>query len=194
MRRSPDVAQAALFVLILWAGAAASAGAPRLTEFPRDGVPLSGADLDADRARRAALGPNAPEVKVESGVLARSQALGEALTIKSRRSYTNLAADFSSPGLPVDGQARLYVRIDGANVAARVGDLTAMGVAPVSVAAQYGFLEAWVPYDRVTDVAALPWVRLVGLAGIPCSDLGAQESQGDHIHRADLARSTFGID
>ena len=106
MRRSPDVAFAALFVLVFWAGAAASAGAPRLIEFPRDGVLLSGADLDSDRARRAALGPNAPEVKIESGVLARAQALGEALTVKTRRSYTKLSADFSSPGLPVDGRAR----------------------------------------------------------------------------------------
>lgn len=194
MRRSPDVALAALSALVFWLGAASAAGAPRLSEFPRDGLPLSGADLDQERARRAAVGPNAPEARIESGVLARSQALGEALSIKTRRSFTNLSADFSSPGLPVDGQARLYVRIDGAGVASHVADLQAMGVVPASVAGPFGFLEAWVPYDRVLDVAALPYVRLVGLAGIPCADLGAQESQGDHIHRADLARSTFGID
>jgi hypothetical protein len=192
MKRSPNVALAALSALALCAGAAS--GSPRLVDFPRDLPHLSGPDLDQDRARRAALGPNAPEAKVESAVLERARALGQALAVRTTRPALDLAADFSSPGVPIDGQARLYLRIDGKGIAARVNELIGMGVEPAAVAGDYDFMEAWVPYNRVVDVASLSWVRLVGMAGIPASDLGAFQTQGDAIHRANLARSTFGID
>jgi hypothetical protein len=83
MKRSPNVALAALSALLLWAGAAP--GSPRLLDHPRELPQLSGPDLDADRARRATLGPDAPEVKVESAVLERARALGQALSVRTTR-------------------------------------------------------------------------------------------------------------
>ena len=192
MRRSPHVALATLSALLLLAGA--SQGAPRLSEFGPYLVPSSGPDLDLARARRAAAGPNDPLAKVESGVLERAQVIGHVSSLRQRRLALDASIEFSSPGIPVDERSRIYLRIDGTGIAQRVNELVDLGVEPAHVAAGYDFLEAWVPWDRVQSVAALPWVRLVGMAGIPAADIGSRLTQGDAIHRADLARAAFSID
>jgi hypothetical protein len=192
MRRSPLVALAASFASLLLVGT--SQGAPRLSEFGPYLVPSSGVDLGMARARRAAAGPDDPLAKVESGVLERAQVIGNATSLRQRRLALDASLEFSSPGIPVDERARIYLRIDGAGVAQRLGDLVGLGVEPAHVAGAYGFLEAWVPWDRVQAVAALPWVRLVGMAGIPSADIGSRLTEGDAIHRAAQARAAFNID
>ena len=192
MRRSPLVALAALSALLLHAGT--SQGAPRLSDLGPYLVPSSGSDLDVARARRAAAGPNDPLAKIESGVLERAQVIGNATSLKQRRLGVDAVIEFSSPGIPVDGLARIYLRIDGANVASHVSELVGMGIEPAHVAGAYGFLEAWVPWDRVQALAGLSWVRLVGMAGIPAADIGSALTQGDVIHRAAQARAAFNID
>ena len=192
MRRSPLVALAALSAMLLLAGA--SQGAPRLSEFGPYLVPSSSADLAMTRARKAAAGPGDPLAKIESGVLDRAQVIGNATSLRTRRLVLDASAEFSSPGIPVDERARIYLRIDGTNVAQRLGELVDLGVEPAHVAGTYGFLEAWVPWDRVQAVAALSWVRLVGMAGVPAADIGSRLTQGDAIHRAAQARAAFNID
>src|SRR6187397_3600367 len=132
MRRSPLVALAALSALLLLAGA--SQGAPRLSELGPYLVPSSGADLDMARARRAAAGPNDPLAKVESGVLERAQVIGYTTSLKQRRLVLDASREFSSPGIPVDERARIYVRIDGTDIVQRVNELVGMGVEPAYVA------------------------------------------------------------
>ncbi|MEP7028122.1 MAG: S8 family serine peptidase [Candidatus Eisenbacteria bacterium] len=157
-------------------------------------VPFTGADATLQRSRKAALAPDDPAIKIESGVADRASILAQALSNKQRRVTIDTRAAFSSPGLPVDDLGRLYLRIAGAGAASRVGELEGLGVEAAAVAADFDVLEAWVPFNRVADVAALPWVRLVGLPGVAVPEVGAQVTQGDAIHRAALARSTFGID
>lgn len=192
MRRSPLVALAALSALAILAGAARSM--PRISDFGPYLVPSNGEDVNQMRARKAAASTTDPAAKIESGVSERAAVIAQAYVIKQRRVTLEPSIAFSSPGIPVDDAARIYVRIDGAQVGARIGELEGFGVEPVNVAGSYGFLEAWVPYDRLDAVAALPWVRLVGMAGIPASDIGVELTEGDAIHRANQARAAFNID
>jgi hypothetical protein len=192
MRRSPLVALAALSALALLTQAAF--GIPRVSDFGPYLVPENGADVDAMRARKAAAGPGDPAAKIESGVSERAAVIAQASASKLSRTTLPTAIAFSSPGLPVDERSRLYVRIDGAQIVSRVGELAGLGVETAHVAAGYDFAEAWVPYDRLNLVAALPWVRLVGMPGMPATEIGANLTQGDAIHRAAQARTAFGID
>jgi len=171
-----------------------TAGAVRLSDMGPYLIPSTGADLTQLRAQKAALLPGDPASKIESGVSERATILTQALSSKQRRVTLDTSEAFSSPGLPVDDLGRIYVRISGDAAAAHLPELQGLGVEPAAVAADFDIVEAWLPYDRIQEVAALSWVRLVGMAGIACPEIGAAQSQGDAIHRAALARSTFSID
>lgn len=192
MRRFPLVALAAFSALALLVSAAWSL--PRISEFGPYLVPSSGADLNQIRAMKAAAPANDPVAKIESGVSDRVTVMTWSMSTRQRRLTLDPSEAFSSPGIPVDARGRIYLRIDGAQIASHLAELQGLGVEPVNVAAPYGFLEAWIPYDRVQTVAALSWVRLVGMAGIAAPEVGAFLTQGDAIHRADKARSVFNID
>ncbi len=172
----------------------AVAGAVRLSDMGPYLVPSDGADVTMQRSIKAALLPGDPACKIESAVGERASILSQFLSNKQRRVTFDTREAFSSPGLPVDDQGRLYVGIAGAGAAAHVAQLEGLGITAAAVAADYDAIEAWVPYARVADVAALSWVRQVGLSGIAVPEIGASLTQGDAIHRAALARSTFGID
>ncbi|MFA5367751.1 MAG: S8 family serine peptidase, partial [Dehalococcoidia bacterium] len=59
---------------------------------------------------------------------------------------------------------------------------------------EYAILEGDLPYDAVETVAGLDFVKHVGTPGYPIHNTGIVTSAGDSVLRADLARSTFGID
>ena len=188
----PSARLLALFVGALLA-LPAVAGAVRLSDMGPYLIPSTGDDVTHLREQKAALLPGDPASKIESGVSERASILTQALSNKQRRVTLDTRQAFSSPGLPVDDLGRMYVRISGDAVAAHLPELQGLGVEPAAVAADFDLVEAWMPYNRVQDVAALSWVRLVGMAGIACPEVGAAQTEGDVIHRAALARSTFSI-
>ncbi|KQC03080.1 MAG: hypothetical protein APR53_06040 [Methanoculleus sp. SDB] len=57
-----------------------------------------------------------------------------------------------------------------------------------------GLIVAWVEVDRLEDLAALEDVRTIRPVFLPDICTGSVTSEGDGVHRADLARSTFGFD
>jgi len=63
----------------------------------------------------------------------------------------------------------------------------------VSSFPQYAAIRAWLPLDRLEEVADLPDVRTIRRAAEPILHK-LTTSEGDVAHRANLVRSTFGVD
>jgi hypothetical protein len=192
LRRVRALAVAAV-ALAAWLPSAAIA-MPRLSADGPYLLPGDGGEVDAARAMRASALPTDAVARVESGVLDRVTLLGRSLDPRAHHVDLDLSTTFSSPGLPVDALGRLYLRIEGADASSHTADLMALGVVPAAVVPGLEFVEAWVPFDHVLDVAQLAWVRLVAMPGMACFDAGARTTEGDAILRAAQARAVFGID
>ncbi len=201
-RRPGSVHVAAITPLAMLAIALLAAAPARAawTPVPRsrllaadDLLPRNAGEVDAMRMAKRALPPGSPLAKVESAVQDRVALLLAATDPRRGSLVSDFVTSFDTPLIPVDDRGRLLLRIDGTNADSRVGELTPLGVEPVAVAIGYGFLEAWIAADKVDDVAALPWVRLVATPGLPVAEIGLRLSEGDAIHRADLARTAFAV-
>lgn len=104
------------------------------------------------------------------------------------------AARFSTPELLIDGEGRVRVELkvdndesyDDAFFAARGGQV-------VAHAYGYGYIVVWLPIDQIESVAGLPDVRQVMHIDPPYTDVGSQQTEGDAIHQAAAARTSFGI-
>ena len=156
-------------------------------------LPQSAAEIDAMRRAKRALPAGSALAKIESAVQDRAALVLAASDPRRGMLLAELATTFATPLVPVDESGRLLVRIAGTNADARVAELVALGVEPVAVATGYGFLEAWIAPDRVNAVAELPWIRLIAAPGLPVAETGLQLSEGDAIHRADQARTTYAV-
>jgi subtilisin family serine protease len=92
-----------------------------------------------------------------------------------------------------DAAQRVLVDVS-ATVTAQVLDRIAeVGGEMVTSFPQYGAIRAWLPFDRLEDVAVMVEVRAIRQAADPVTQQ-LTTSEGDAAHRANLARSTFGVD
>jgi hypothetical protein len=71
--------------------------------------------------------------------------------------------------------------------------LRARGLAITFEGARFGFVEGWAALENVAALAALDFVTTVRPVAPPMTNTGSVTSQGDAIHRADLARQTYGV-
>jgi hypothetical protein len=71
--------------------------------------------------------------------------------------------------------------------------LQARGLAITFRSARFGFVEGWAALPDVAALASLDFVTGVRPVAPPMTNTGSVDSQGDTIHRADLARATFGV-
>lgn len=99
----------------------------------------------------------------------------------------------SSEWLQVDPRGRLFVelRVDDA-----LFDATALakaGAELVDRAYGYGMLTAWVPAGAIEVLARRFDVQLIRAVGPTLTNTGTINSEGDGLHRADDARTTFGL-
>ncbi len=159
-----------------------------------DLMPRNAVEIEAMRLAKRMLPADSPLTKIESAVQDRVTLLLAATDPRRGTLIADFVASFDTPLVPIDERGRLLLRIDGTNADARAAELAPLGVEPVAIAAGYGFLEAWVAADKVHEIAALPWVRLVASPGLPVAEIGLRLSEGDAIHRADQARTAFAID
>ena len=67
------------------------------------------------------------------------------------------------------------------------------GLAITFQSEHFGFVEGWAALADVEKLAALDFVTSVRPVATPITNTGSVASQGDTIHRADLARATFGV-
>jgi hypothetical protein len=179
-------------LLLVSSAEAAWSPGPRSVDLTPDLLPTSSAQVDALRRAKQALPADSPLRKIESAVQDRVFALARSRDPRRGVIVADVRATFDTPLVPVDDLGRLLLRVAGPAIDARTGDLEKLGVEVVAVAAGYDFLEAWIPADRVEQIAAEPWVRLIATPGLPVHETGARLSEGDAIHRADLARTTWG--
>jgi subtilisin-like proprotein convertase family protein len=94
------------------------------------------------------------------------------------------------------GQIQTYIHLANWNASA-FAQLAGLGIAVEASSQAMRALQAWVPADRVDDVARLPAVRSIGLPDYAVPRTGSVTSAGDAIHRADEVRRRFaaqGID
>jgi len=70
---------------------------------------------------------------------------------------------FTDSGVPVrdDGKIQLELHANGPVTDAQQADLTALGAEIVAAGSAVGIVDAWVPFARVDEAAALPWVVAV---------------------------------
>jgi hypothetical protein len=166
---------------------------PRVLDDPQSGS--NGSTLPfALRSAKRALAPDDPRAKVESAVQATTTALARLKDPRLLGTTTDSPVNAGGPGLPVDSDGRMYLRVAGTNLVAHTAELEALGVTIEASVPWAGFLEAWIPAERVLDVAAIADVRLVGVPGAPVYETGSTLTEGDLIHRAQLARTTFSVD
>jgi len=69
-------------------------------------------------------------------------------------------ASFTDSGVPVrdDGKVQLELHASAAVTDAQQADLRVLGAEIVAAGTTVGIVDAWVPFARVDEAAALPWV------------------------------------
>ncbi len=70
---------------------------------------------------------------------------------------------FTEAGVPVrdDGKLQLELHANGPVTDAQKAELTGVGAEIVAVGTEVGIVDAWVPFARVDETAALPWVTAI---------------------------------
>ena len=145
------------------------------------------------RARRATLA--AWEAKVSSEVRDR---VADILALAAATSGVPGRAvgrpeTLSTEWLQVDRLGRLLLELRVDDVLFEDGALARVGAELQQRARGYGVLTAWVPADAVEPLARRIDVLLVQAVGPTLTNTGTILSEGDGLHRADDARTTFGI-
>lgn len=97
--------------------------------------------------------------------------------LRAGEKVTGTDPTFADTGVPVRPDGRVHLELHAAGVLAdsAVPDLVALGAevgTPLSIPATsnapaVGIVDAWVPFLRVDDAAALPWVVAVTVPGSP---------------------------
>jgi len=87
---------------------------------------------------------------------------------------------------PIDADREAELIALGAKISSRLN-------APLLNLPPVGIVEAWIPHDRVSDAAALPWVVAVTAPSYPVANIGTIISEGVPLHGADTAQNQ-GID
>jgi hypothetical protein len=98
------------------------------------------------------------------------------------------------PGLRLHRSGHLEVYIYTSTLPPDALDILRQhGVQVLRSAAQVGIVYATMPLHTVEAVAALPFVRSIGLPAYSVRRTGSVTSEGDTVMRADLARTTLGV-
>jgi hypothetical protein len=94
-------------------------------------------------------------------------------------------------GVEVDSSGRTTVDISASVSDVLLGRIRSLGGTIVNSFSQYDAIRAIVPIDSLEDLAALPEVRFIRPADM--GTINKVVSEGDITHRANLARSKFGV-
>ncbi|MFQ5637234.1 MAG: S8 family serine peptidase [bacterium] len=105
-------------------------------------------------------------------------------------------AVFSGPTVKVDAssQVQSYIHL---GKSARMHDIELLkkfGIRIERVNDAGRIVQAWVPFDKFNDIAALDFVKLITPPDYAMHLTGSVNTEGDGILRADDTRNTFGID
>ena len=158
------------------------------------GVPDADLPLRTPAESRADKQGLAPwETKLTSTVRDRlTILLAENLTAPENR---HLAPQYTTPSVLIDDGARLRVECKVDDVMPfDAAFFQSIGGELVVRAEGYGLVVAWIPADQIEAFANRPDVRLIMPVHPLYPDIGSVDTEGDGIHRADLARANLGVD
>lgn len=95
---------------------------------------------------------------------------------------------------PRDGDGRVHLAVHVTRWGTRERALLEAGGLHITFeSARFGFVEGWARPEEVPALAGLDMVTTVRPVAPPITNTGSVNSQGDTIHRADVARQTFGV-
>jgi len=126
----------------------------------------------------------APWTKVDRSL--RESVAGGTASVRGQVSALNTVQE--DPG----GRVHLSVYVSSLTEEQRAL-LRARGLTITFEGARFGFVEGWAALENVAGLAALDFVTTVRPVAPPMTNTGSVTSQGDAIHRADLARQTYGV-
>ncbi len=100
------------------------------------------------------------------------------------------AADLSHPLVRVNeiGDIQTYIYVSTVGVV-ELEELEAYQVSIEIVNLQLGMIQAWVPYDRIAEVAQRPFVKRITPSSYAVTRLGRETTEGDAILRAQALRA-----
>ena len=102
--------------------------------------------------------------------------------------------NFSTSMFKINNEGVIEVKLTVSNVTdEQINQLKALGMDIQITLPEYGIIEGKLPYDKVETIANLDFVEHISTPSYPIYNTGAVTSAGDSVLKADLARSTFGI-
>jgi len=114
------------------------------------------------------------------------------ITAKSARAFGVSALSNSLVKVDEDGNVHTYIRVLTFGSAERA-QLEARGVRMEIVNEDYGIIQAWVPLDKIEEVAEISFVKRVTPPSYATTMAGSVTTEGDSILNADQLR-TLGFD
>lgn len=106
-----------------------------------------------------------------------------------------VAQQFSTPLVKVDSQARLQVYLELSSTDKNtLAALSAYNIDIELVNAQQRLVQAWLPYTQLEAASALDAVQRLRAPDYATVHVGSVTTQGAGILRADVARSSLGVD
>ncbi|MFC1495973.1 S8 family serine peptidase [Candidatus Margulisiibacteriota bacterium] len=89
------------------------------------------------------------------------------------------------------GRIQLYVEYTS-NKEQLAQDIISLGGKVDLISEPMSLIQAWIPYDKVEELAKKSYVRNIRLPGYAIPQTGSVTSEGDTIHRSDTVRSDLG--
>lgn len=112
----------------------------------------------------------------------------------------NVKATFSTPLLDVDNSGRLHITLRTTEITplllSRLADLefeVESSTANLNITANHQMISGWAYFDQIGEIARLSSIFNIRATDKPLTQPGSVISEGDAILRADLARSSFGV-
>ena len=131
----------------------------------------------------------------DSGAMVRGQLPGNGAAPKGGPAVSDSqSSDYLDDKVRFDssGNVQVYIKVVDMDDDT-LQQLRALGATLEIVNSDWSKLQAWVPVNRLDDIAALDKVREVTLPDYGETNSGSINTEGDSIHRADLVRQLSGL-
>ncbi len=111
----------------------------------------------------------------------------------SRGESTAPGVALVAPGLERDGAGRVLVDLEARVTPELLRALESLGARVVNHFVNFDAIRAWLPLASIESIAGRPDVKFVRQAVKAATNTGSVNSEGDVAHRANTARTTFGV-
>src|SRR3989337_2040421 len=119
----------------------------------------------------------------------------QSLGITRENAESVYASSISDPLVKVDnsGNIQTYIHMENMDQD-NISKLESMNVKIEIVNSKYNLIQAWVPFDKVEEVASLNFVKKITPPSYGILRTGSVNSKGDMVMRSDKVRNELGFD